>query len=286
MCSSMVLRLAMTHDDFITGEKFYEIADFVYTPAVPDKYDYNQQVNTFSISKLGSTNIIYTHTTYKDSLFAIIKDLPCRFIIITHNNDFNVYDLANLPTNVIHWFSQNVCVLDERLSSLPIGLENSRWFPDTRKKELLLAKAKQPKTNRNLVYVNHNISTNRAERELPYKILDGKRFATVAYGYNPIDFGTYVDNLYNHKFVVSPPGNGVDTHRNWEALYLGTIPIEKRCPNNTFYEDLPICFVNEWEELTEDFLESECRRINQTTWNLQKLKMSYWTSLIASKAQP
>jgi len=92
----------------------------------------------------------------------------------------------------------------------------------------------------------------------------------------------YLDNIYNHKFILSPRGNGIDTHRKWEALYLKTIPIEVRNINNTFYEDLPICFVDDWSDITEEFLNSEYDRITNSEWNLEKLNMNYWVKKIKS----
>ena len=269
----------MVVDDFITGEKFYQAADLIYSPET-NEIDYNKQANTFDESRLQPLTIVYLHTVYKNLFFDRIRKLQNQFIVITHNSDVNITDVSNVPPNVIHWFSQNVCTKDARLSSLPIGLENKRWHPEVQKKNRMLAKVKTAKRLKNLVYVNHNISTNPVERTPPYDALKGKPFATIAYGFNPSNFDTYVDEVYNHKFVVSPPGNGVDTHRKWETLYLGSIPIEKRCPNNTFYEDLPICFVDSWDQITESFLNSEHERITHTQWNLDKLKMSYWLNLI------
>jgi len=270
----------MTIDDFITGEKFYQAADLIYSPDT-NEIDYNKQVNTFDESKLKPLTVVYFHTLYKDLFFERIKNLPNKFIIISHNSDVNVKSVDNVPSNVVHWFSQNVCIKDPRLSSLPIGLENKRWHQEVQKKNRMLAKVKTAKRLKNLVYVNHNISTNPAERTPPYDVLKGKPFATTTYGYNPQNFDVYIDEVYNHKFVVSPPGNGVDTHRKWETLYLGSIPIEKRCPNNTFYEDLPICFVDSWDQVTESFLNSEYERIIHNKWNLDKLRMSYWLTQIA-----
>jgi hypothetical protein len=81
-------------------------------------------------------------------------------------------------------------------------------------------------------------------------------------------------------FVLSPEGNGIDTHRLWEALVIGTIPIEKRNINNSFYSDLPICFVNKWSDITLDFLEKEYIRIKSTNYDLNKLTFSYWKDKI------
>ena len=55
--------------------------------------------------------------------------------------------------------------------------------------------------------------------------------------------------LLNSKFVISPPGNGPDCHRTWEALYLGAVPIvlESYWPFPT--HDLPIISVRTWSEI-------------------------------------
>jgi hypothetical protein len=66
---------------------------------------------------------------------------------------------------------------------------------------------------------------------------------------------------------------------------LNTIPIEKRNINNQFYIDLPICFVNNWDEITEDFLNSEYERINNIEWNYDKLTFSYWKEKILKQVQ-
>jgi hypothetical protein len=35
----------------------------------------------------------------------------------------------------------------------------------------------------------------------------------------------YLEELRRHRFSLAPPGNGLDTHRAWESLYLGTLPL-------------------------------------------------------------
>lgn len=261
--------------DFIVGEKFYDVADFIYSRDGIE--DYNKLINTFDIQKLKDLNIVYFHTMYKDYFFDLIKDLDNKFIIVTHNSDVGIDNIDNLPKNVIKWHSQNVNFLDDRLESLPIGLENSRWFPEVRKQEKILDKLNTEKKLYNLVYMNHNISTNVRQRSEAFNILNGKSFVTVQNGQN---YENYIDNIYNHRFVVCPEGNGIDTHRKWETLYLKSIPIEKRCINSKFYEDLPICLVNDWSEITEEFLEREYYRITYSYSNMNKLDMFYWENKI------
>ena len=84
--------------DFIVGEKFYDVADFVFS--IENQNDYNRLVNTFDINKLSTINIVYLHTMYKDYFFEVIKDLDKIFIVVTHNSDTNINSVDNLPKNL------------------------------------------------------------------------------------------------------------------------------------------------------------------------------------------
>jgi hypothetical protein len=268
--------------DFIVGEKFYSAANFIFSSDYTenDNEDYNKLFNNFDLNKLKEYNVVYLHTMYKNQFFELIKDLDHKFIVVTHNSDININNIDNLPKNVIKWYSQNVNCKDDRLYSLPIGLENSKWFPHLQKQKKLSNKVNETKKIKNLVYINHNINTNLQKRIEPYNLLGGKSFVTAEMGSNGQNFDHYVDQIYNHKFVICPEGNGIDTHRKWETLYLNTIPIEKININSSFYEDLPICLVNDWNEINEDFLNREYDRIMNTKWNLDKLDMFYWINEI------
>lgn len=268
---------------FITGEKFKTLADYIYTPEVKYCDDFNDFGNTLNVSLLRDFDIIYTHTMFVKQLFEVIKNVDKKLILISHNCDTNVDSSFIVPDNIVKWFAQNVNIIDPKIESIPIGLENKRWFPDRHKKEKMIAKLSEPKSYRNLVYMNHSIVTNPAVRGRLYELYEDESWITSERGSNGIGrFDEYLDNIYNHKFVISPEGNGRDTHRTWECLYIGTIPIEKKNINNQFYTDLPICFVNDWEEITEGFLNNEYERITSQKWNIDKIDFRYWENIILS----
>jgi hypothetical protein len=96
--------------------------------------------------------------------------------------------------------------------------------------------------------------------------------------------------IRNHKFVACPRGNGVDTHRMWETLYMGSIPIVRRCESVAQWEDLPVCYIDSWDLITgpgaPEFLEAEYDRIRKMpTSSLKKSRFSYWASEIMRVAQ-
>lgn len=246
--------------DFIQGEKFQTLADNI-------KIFY---------CKTGDVNRFLQNPPKEN------------FVLISHNSDACVTykpqkqedaDANLVPNNLVKWFAQNVNCVHNKIESIPIGLENSQWFPEIRKKEKIENKVKESINIINLLYINHNIFTNIIERQEPYQIFN-KNWVTLESGQNGLNFDKYIHNIYNHKFVLSPRGNGMDTHRLWEILYLGTIPIEKNNLNNRFYQDLPICFVNDWREITPEFLEYEYDRIKNKEWNFEKMTFKYWKQKI------
>jgi hypothetical protein len=174
------------------------------------------------------------------------------------------------------WYSTNVDIVSERVKSIPIGLENDRWLGEKLNK--MQRKRQKPPTFRNMLYMNHNIKTNPAKRQPPYDILKGQSWVTTGNGANGEGFDNYLDNIYNHPFVVCPEGNGIDTHRVWECLYMGTIPVVIRNINNSFYADLPILFIDDWGELNEKFLHDNYIEKRDT----KKLDFDWWKKELTS----
>jgi hypothetical protein len=265
--------------DYITGDKFIGIGDFVYAPESNDK-DCNPLTNTFCHCALRQKNIIYTHTMYVKSLFDNIRGLKAEFVIVTHNCDTNVDETFDLPSNVKMWYSQNVNVKHPRIHSIPIGLENNKWFKVLGKKDKMKRKLLSRKFAKNLVYLNVNVNTNPAERVPVYDYFYDKPWVTVERGVNGKGFDEYIDNIYNHKYVPCPRGNGIDTHRLWETLYMGSIPIVKKDINTWFYNALPILYVNDWTDVTEELLEDMYGMYVDGDYNREMLEFKYWKNLI------
>ena len=64
----------------------------------------------------------------------------------------------------------------------------------------------------------------------------------------------YLRLLGQHRFVLSPRGNGLDAHRTWEALLVGSIPIVRSSALNPLYEALPVLIVRDWADVTPRLL--------------------------------
>ena len=58
---------------------------------------------------------------------------------------------------------------------------------------------------------------------------------------NDSDIIGYFKQLETFRYVLSPPGEGYDCFRTWEALFLRSIPIVQRDPvKSSVFENLPV----------------------------------------------
>jgi hypothetical protein len=134
-----------------------------------------------------------------------------------------------------------------------------------------------------LIYCNINTSTH-PERKLVHQMFTAKSFVTVASA-QPTLAGRkhFLEDIKKHQFVLCPRGNGPDTHRLWETLYMGSIPITRYEEAYSSFINLPILFVMEWEELQNKdtaFFQEKYREIMSKKWHLDRINFSYWKALI------
>ncbi len=183
-------------------------------------------------------------------------DLERVEILITGHSDYEVNEdeldlLDNLP-NLKLWICQNKNIRHPKLISIPIGITNATE-PNSQIHQILgntqhiMRILKTPKTIKNLAYLNISTNTYPSERSQVIHLYKDKPWVTFSQP-QMTDQGHYdfLEAIYHHKFVFAPRGNGIDTHRLWEALYLRTIPIVRFCVGMEDFADLPILFVKEW----------------------------------------
>ena len=87
-------------------------------------------------------------------------------------------------------------------------------------------------------------------------------------------------------FVACPEGNGIDTHRLWEALYLRTIPIVEKNKISDFFikAKLPVMILNKWSDLSK-LNENDLQKIylsKKKLFNNKYLFQKYWRNIITN----
>jgi hypothetical protein len=172
--------------------------------------------------------------------------------LIIHNCDEipNHEQMAQLARSFKKVYSVNWLGDPEFITPLPIGLENRdkrrNGVPSDYSKAISQGLPKIEQRDISFL-VCFSMHTNRDEREAA--LLSAVKIPGCHVVTDPITPKQYRKLLLRSKFVISPPGNGPDCHRTWEAMYLGAIPIVKKSSWPFQHKDLPVIQVENWDEL-------------------------------------
>ncbi len=268
--------------NIITGENIQTLCDvyigdtydFNYNPLIKTHENKHLKIDTIN-SKYDNPKIIfcYSHRINEFSKKIIFFSNP--FILITHNSDYcidnnNIYVNTILNNNLlIKWFAQNVSFKHDKLQLISIGIANSQWKHGNLNlfyNNNFMNNIKKTK----LTYFYFNINTNKNKRQNCYESLKDK-----IQWLNHINSSDNFIRLSEYKFCICPEGNGYDTHRLWECLYLNVVPIVK---NSNFTQilidyNIPIVILNNWEDYDENNLDYNVYNFNNELFTIHKFEI-------------
>jgi hypothetical protein len=204
-------------------------------------------------------DLLFEDGVWRNRLVTSCKNQKSRVVVIGHSDlpvDDNVADMVQKYTKCTSLFAVNCTSTREWCFPLPLGLTNYTTETNLhtiygRQQELDMLEESSPDQRDNKIYYNVNISTNPSERQKCFQAClelgESVRFCS----HEPTIEGRakYLSDLRRSKFAVCPEGNGVDTHRLWECLYMGCIPIVKK---NRAFDKMPhefqdaVCWISEW----------------------------------------
>lgn len=230
---------------------------------------------------------VYCKVDHLIGLFNRVRTVRDRIILVSSESDRSITRefLDRSPPQIAHWFSTNIQTKSERLSALPLGLANS-YCRITAKAPLIAANSRPYAERSNWLYVNFRTTSNPVVREpvmRHFRNMRNEDWLTVKEA--GLGFDAFLEEMTSHRFALCPPGNGSDTHRLWEALYSRTIPVAIGNPSIDAFRDLPILFVEDFRQITRDFLAREYERISSSTWNWQKLFLPWWRDRIRDQRE-
>jgi len=244
----------------------------------------------------------------------VLPSISVPFKLLTNNSD------KTLPSDysaecstilkhplLIKWFSQNWETDNEKVEQIPIGLdyhslkpsgtpkfswsppEVHRWGWGIKKRAI-----EQERDLLSLKYSSPDFSQRQIKAYANFQFLMWTRYGKIdrkdaiekvskhLVFYEPVKTTRDVcwRNMVSCAFVLSPQGNGLDCHRTWEALCLGSIPIVKSSGINTLFDDLPVWVVQDWTEVTEENMRKIIENFRSKSFNYDKLTLKYWQSKI------
>lgn len=289
--------LRLSSHPFISGDSFRILSQHRLESDSPISI---QKIFGFNPRKVRYKDIVFVEGALLKTFFSDYHHrIRNPYILITHNADESCpreYRDYLEDSKIIMWFASNTDYRHRKLVAIPIGLSNRHWLHSRHHHEMIERKQIRAAGRNNqidthkkllrrsrptLLYVNFSWNTNPAARKPVWdKFYNSKeKYILSASGRQQEE---YLNDILNSKFTLSPPGNGLDCHRTWEALWLGSIPVMMSSHLDQLFEDLPVLIIRDWNQVTESFLNQKYQEIIQKNYRFEKMYMQYWRNLILS----
>ena len=232
---------------FISGDTYASLCD----------YQFNQELSLTDLKSYAGSIKLFLPAYLKDQFLSELQLNHSDFsgdILVIHNYD-------NIPTETemtdfskrfnkvysVNWLGDKTIA-----TPIPIGLENWSILRNGVPTDFLklIDQGLLPTSKRSIgILSSFSIETNSTERSkaIEFSKSNNDVFQMPTFT-SP---KKYRQMLSNSAFVLSPPGNGADCHRTWEAIYLGAIPIVLKKYWPFSHLNLPVLAVEEWSEIPE-----------------------------------
>jgi hypothetical protein len=261
----------------LSGDSFGDLCDYV---AYPPRFRNIAQ----KYKDLKEARVIFCPSDKLEQFFYEFSGIIQAKVVIAGNSDHEFHDRPiNIPRSVKALYLQNSFVSDDSfIFTLPIGLENLKLGMNGKPrnfKNLDSMSAKLPKV------LFGPFSNTHPDRVKVHDLFScsGEWHDFLDYRLPPKNF---VNLVRSYSYVASVRGNGVDTHRLWESLYLGTVPIVARdsWSESLLKLNLPIMLIDHWtlenieavikNEIVEIFDPKQCPALWIDFWS-SKLKSHF-----------
>ena len=250
--------------DPITNAKYDNICDVAYKTRSRDDLKFPLESNSIICTR-GTSDILH-------SFFNLGINVP--FTLLTIESDESITKnekWLNYPY-LKRWYSWNS--IHPAIVPIPIGLNHdTQLLPmkkcnhHTQKIKELLVSFKLDRQDRRDIYMLF--------KDLPFaRVIKYEKLWE-----NSNHLMEYYEEVSRYQWVLCPRGEGLDTHRIWETLYLGSTPVVLRGPLHRLYSQFPIIQVDTWENINISTLKNMQNRFNANQ-TLLKLNFSFWEHLI------
>lgn len=214
-------------------------------------------------------------------------------------------ELLNNPY-LVKWYAQNLLFIHEKIDNWPLGLSFS-LYREGRNYEVSavsqeqylqsIIKKMQPFYDRvndplkdPLIYVNMSMRNSRLESRWScfnaIYLSDPSLCIDIDTILPKLETGTETprDEVWiktsEAPFCLSPFGYGIDSHRTYEILALGAIPIIRGHILDRLYTDMPVLYVEKWKEVTRSLLVKTLKDFSTRKFDYSRLKIKYWAELL------
>ena len=161
----------------------------------------------------------------------------------------HIGEIRNLAKVSKNLFGINVVQVNEHIYSIPIGLESPSYRSGGRLKDYRKNPINDSSKRALSFLVAWNASTNLLKREYASNVF--RKTPDTYFAERRIPAQVVHKLMRKSLFVPCPAGNGLDTHRIWESLFLGSVPIILYEDNFAALDGWPVLVVKSWQEVSE-----------------------------------
>jgi hypothetical protein len=256
---------------FISGGALASICDFVINK--------ESDLDAF-VRHDRSSHIVFCRSDLAHELSRLSLTKGPRRTLIAGNSDYDFTALTQLPHNGFEsFYLQNSLISNgKNIFTLPIGIENLSIGINGLPNNLKVTKDWNSRSTKVMVGPFSPTHTERKEL-LEVAEQETKVFEVIKVPLSPKRFA---QEMNQYKFVACPRGNGIDTHRFWEALYRGSVPIviASKWSKSLKYLDLPLIEVSDWTEAGNAIKEFANQSPPRLPSELKSLWLPYWKNLL------
>jgi hypothetical protein len=260
-----VKQYRLNSEPYLSGDLFADNADVSL---------YNPLFRKFQPSKksISEAKVIFCPSDYLERFIDDYYSETTAKVLILGNSDrdFSHFEFK-LPPSIRRVFLQNSLLIDRRFTVLPIGIENLRinnnGLPNYFGHTFLNVDKKVKILSGPFARTHHEREFLLSKPTLTYPWVD-----TITKRISPAEYAV-VSSEY--KYIACPRGNGIDTHRFWESLYRGSIPVVKSSQwvHNIGKLGIPLIEIEDWDEKS---IQETLRVMNGTKIEPKKIKPLWW----------
>lgn len=221
----------------------------------PLKSQFIECFKTLNVKNVRHYNRIFVKPNFLDIFFKYLFPwIKKKFYLYTGASDYSIDDkyvkyIKNVK--IIKWIGQNITLEHEKVIKIPIGLSTN-----VGENVELLNKLKRRRIkydDKGCKFLITHMEETSEKRGNLHAYFEKKDWVTIA---PKCDFETYMDHINKHRFVCCPRGNGIDTYRFWECIYMGSIPIVESSQLDDLYSKVNCIIVESFFDLKKEQLDN------------------------------
>jgi hypothetical protein len=248
---------------FLSGDLFADNSDIsFYSPLFRRKHPEGRLIR--------EARVIFCPSHKLEDFLSEYGSMVTAKVLILGNSDrdFNEFDFR-LPNSIKAVFAQNLNMVSNELHVLPIGIENLRLGVNGT--PWLFRNNPQTELKLNKVLVGPFSSTH-IERLAFQSLLSSDQITVVEERMSPFAYSKFASY---YRFVVAPRGNGLDTHRFWEASYRGSVPLTRKSDWSRMVGNLGIPLI-EVEDYSENSLIRAINNFQSENFTSDRIASLWW----------